>query len=153
MPPEKPEPCRPRFGVDLDNAASDLREAVSQVSRRLPDRVEQVSVVKADDDAEAIVSLAVVSDVYDQQELTRRIKNDIVPELTAIDGVATVNLSGERAQQLRVVIDPIRLSRFGLTVGDVADALRQAPFDVPVGTSGDCYDRRAARAAPIRLQP
>ena len=106
-------------GVDLDNAASDLREAVSQVSRRLPDRVEQVSVVKADDDAEAIVSLAVVSDVYDQQELTRRIENDIVPELTAIDGVATVNLSGERAQQLRVVIDPIRLSRFGLTVGDV----------------------------------
>jgi multidrug efflux pump subunit AcrB len=67
--------------------------------------------------------LAVISDVYNQQELTRLIENGIVPEITAIDGVATVNLSGTRAQQLRVVIDPLRLSRFGLTVGDVATRL------------------------------
>ena len=40
-----------RPGVDLDSAASDVREAVSRVSRRLPDRLEQVVVVKADDDA------------------------------------------------------------------------------------------------------
>ena len=121
-------------GVNLDNAASDLREAVAQVSRRLPDRVEQVTVVKADNDAEAVLDLAVSSDVYNQQDLTRLIENDIVPELTAVDGVATVNLFGTRERQLRVVLDPIRLSRFGLTVSDVADALRQAPFDVPVGS-------------------
>ena len=121
-------------GVDLDAAASDLREAVAQVSRRLPDRVEQVTVVKADNDAESVLDLAVLSDVYDQQELTRIVENDIVPEITAVEGVATVNLFGTRARQLRVVLDPIRLSRFGLTVSDVADALREAPFDVPVGS-------------------
>ena len=121
-------------GVNLDNAASDLREAVAQVSRRLPDRVEQVTVVKADNDAEAVLDLAVSSDVYNQQDLTRLIENDIVPELTAVDGVATVNLFGARERQLRVVLDPIRLSRFGLTVSDVAAALREAPFDVPVGS-------------------
>jgi len=121
-------------GVNLDTAASDVREAVSRVQRQLPDRVEQVNVVKADDDAESVVSLAVLSEVYDEQSLTRLIENDIVPELTAIEGVATVDLFGTRERQLRVVIDPIRLSRFGLTIGDVADALRQAPFDVPVGS-------------------
>ncbi|OAB61008.1 multidrug transporter AcrB [Leptolyngbya valderiana BDU 20041] len=121
-------------GADLDAAASDLREAVSRVSRDLPDRVEQVTVVKADNDAESIVTLAFLSDVYGAEELTRVIENDIVPEITAVDGVATVNLFGARERQLRVVIDPIRLSRFGLTVGDVAEALRQAPFDVPVGS-------------------
>ena len=140
-------------GVNLDNAASDLREAVSQVSRRLPDRVEQLSVVKADDDAEPIVDLAVISDVYDQQELTRLIENDIVPELTAIDGVAAVNLSGTRAQQLRVVIDPIRLSRFGLTVGDVATALRQAPFDVPVGSFRSTDQQLIVRAEATAATP
>ncbi|MCP2679557.1 efflux RND transporter permease subunit [Maricaulaceae bacterium NA33B04] len=140
-------------GVDLDNAAADLREAVSQVSRRLPDRVEQLSVVKADDDAEPVVDLAVISDVYDQQELTRLIENDIVPELTAIDGVATVNLSGTRAQQLRVVIDPLRLSRFGLTVGDVATALRQAPFDVPVGSLRSTDQNFIVRAEATAATP
>lgn len=121
-------------GVDLDAAASDLREAVAQVSRRLPDRVEQVTVVKADNDAESVLDLAVLSDVHDQKELTRIVENDIVPEITGVEGVATVNLFGTRQRQLRVVIDPIRLSRFGLTVSDVAEALRQAPFDVPVGS-------------------
>ncbi len=121
-------------GVDLDAAASDLREAIAQVSRRLPDRVEQVTVVKADNDAESVLDLAVLSDVHDQQELTRIVENDIVPEITGVEGVATVNLFGTRQRQLRVVIDPIRLSRFGLTVSDVAEALRQAPFDVPVGS-------------------
>ena len=43
-----------RPGVDLDTAAADVREAVSRVSRQLPDRVEQVVVVKADDDADGI---------------------------------------------------------------------------------------------------
>ena len=40
-----------RPGVNIDSAAADVREAVSRVTRRLPDRVEQVVVVKADDDA------------------------------------------------------------------------------------------------------
>lgn len=123
-----------RPGVDLDTAASDVREAVSQVVNRLPDRVEQVTVVKADDEAESIVSLAVLGPDYTQEELTERIETDIVPEFLSIEGVASVNVFGSRERQMRVMIDPLRLSRYALTIGDVADALRQAPFDVPVGS-------------------
>ena len=140
-------------GVNLDSAASDLREAVARVSRDLPDRVEQVNVVKADNDAEGVLDLAVLSDVHDQQTLTRIIENDIVPELTAVDGVATVNLFGARERQLRVVLDPIRLSRFGLTVSDVADALRQAPFDVPVGSFRSEDQQLIVRAEATAASP
>ena len=121
-------------GVDLDTAAADVREAVSRVSRRLPDRVEQLTVIKADNNADPVIRLAVLSQSYSQEELTRIIDNDISPELLAVEGVASVDLFGARQRQLRVVIDPLRLSRFGLTIGDVATALRQAPFDVPVGS-------------------
>ncbi|WP_031554504.1 efflux RND transporter permease subunit [Parvularcula oceani] len=123
-----------RPGVDLDTAASDVREAVSRVQRELPDRVEQLTISKADDDASPIIQLAVLSDALDTEQLTRVIDNDIVPEILAIEGVASVGQFGARERQLRVVLDPLRLSRFGLTVSDVADALRQAPFDVPVGS-------------------
>src|SRR5690606_5209515 len=41
--------------VDLDTAASDVREAVNQIQRELPDDIEQLSVVKADDDARPIM--------------------------------------------------------------------------------------------------
>lgn len=121
-------------GTDLDTAASDVREAVSRITRDLPDRTEQVRITKADDDASPILTLAVVGPTYDETALTRIIENDIVPEIQTIDGVATVTLFGARARQLRVVIDPLRMSRFGLVVSDVVTALQQAPFDVPVGS-------------------
>jgi len=129
-----------RPGIDLDTAASDAREAVSRVERSLPDRVQDVNVVKADNDAEPVLRVALVADVFDEAALTERIENDIAPAFLAIDGVATVTQFGARQRQLRVVIDPLRLSRFGLTVSDVADALEQAPYDVPVG-SFDAQDQ------------
>ncbi len=121
-------------GTDLDTAASDLREAVSRVTRDLPDRTEQVRVVKADQDAEAIMTLAVSSRRYDVAELTRIVENDIIPELLAAEGVASIEPFGARPTQLRIAIDPIRLARYRLTISDVAAALEQAPFDTPAGS-------------------
>ncbi len=123
-----------RPGVDLDGAAADVREAVSRVSRRLPDRVEQVVVVKADDDAEAVVNIAVFSDTLQMEALTRVVEQELVPLFISIDGVADVQVSGARKRMLRVAVDPLRLTSYGLSVTEVAAALRQAPFDVPAGS-------------------
>ncbi len=123
-----------RPGVDLDSAASDVREAVNRVLRELPDRVERVVVVKADDDSDAIVNLAAISDTLTEEEITRIVEKDIVPELISIEGVADVQLHGDRQRLLRVVVDPLRLTSYGLSVTDVAEVLRRAPFDVPAGS-------------------
>ena len=121
-------------GTDLDTAAADVREAVSRITRDLPDRTEQIQVVKADDDASAILTLAVSSRVHDTAELSRIVENDIIPELLTAEGVASIDQFGSRPRQLRVAVNPQRLSRFGLTISDVATALERAPFDVPVGS-------------------
>ena len=123
-----------RPGVDLDTAAADVREAVSRVTRRLPDRIEQVLVVKADDDAQAVVNVAVYSDTLPMEDLTRLVERELVPLFISISGVADVQLSGDRRRMLHVAIDPLRLTSFGLSISEVAAALRQAPFDVPAGS-------------------
>ncbi len=120
--------------ADLDVAATDVREAVNRARRELPDDIEDIRVVKAEQDADPIISIAVLSDVYRSEELTRIIETDIVPELNAIDGVADVPIFGNRQRELHVVVDPPRLARFGLSVADVANVLREARFDVPVGS-------------------
>ncbi|MCB2052429.1 MAG: efflux RND transporter permease subunit, partial [Novosphingobium sp.] len=120
--------------VKLDDAASDVREAVSRVQRELPDAVEQLTVIKADQDASPVVRIAAVSDRLNAEALTRRIEKDIVPELISIAGVADVTLFGDRQRLLRVVVDPLKLTRYGLSVTDVAAVLRNAPFDVPAGS-------------------
>lgn len=119
---------------DLNEAANDVREAVSRVTRRLPDGVQDLFVVKAEQDARPVIQIAVSSAVDPIDRLTRRIEDEVVPELTAVDGVAQVVLFGERERVVRVAVSPESLAAYGLSVAEVADALRAAQFDVPVGS-------------------
>lgn len=121
-------------GYDLDRAATDVREAISQTVRDLPDDIEQLAVYKADEDAEEVVRVAVLSTRYSEEALTRIVEQDIVPAFLALPGVADVPLFGSRQRTLRVIVDPLRLASYGLTVSDVAAVLRDAPLDVPAGS-------------------
>ncbi|MFN3239651.1 MAG: efflux RND transporter permease subunit [Pseudomonadales bacterium] len=132
--------------VDLNSASADVREAVNRVSRRLPDRVEQVLVVKADDDSRPVVNLAVMSNSLLDEELTRIVEKDIIPSLVAVEGVADVQPFGTRQRLLRVVVDPLRLASYGLSVTDIADVLRQASFDVPAGSISSLNQELIVRA-------
>ena len=123
-----------RPGVNLDNAANETRESVARVERELPEEVEQVSIIKADNDAQAVVSLTVSSESITLEALTERVETDLAPQFLTIPGVADVRLNGDRARVLRVRLDPLKLSSFNLTVPDVAQVLREAPFDVPAGS-------------------
>ena len=123
-----------RPGTNLEDAANETRESVSRVQRQLPDDVEQLSIIRADNDAQAVVSLAVSSDTLDMETMTERVETDLAPLFLSIPGVADVSLRGDRKRVLRVSVDPLRLSSFGLSMTDVAEALRLAPFDVPAGS-------------------
>lgn len=140
-------------GTDLDTAASDVREAVSRVTRRLPNGVEQVTVVKADEDASPIMTLAVSSDRYDQAALSNIVENDVIPELLTADGVASIVQFGSRPRQMRVTVDPARLNRFGLTISDVATALDTAPYDVPIGSFRSDAQELVVRAEASATTP
>ncbi|MFK7913663.1 MAG: efflux RND transporter permease subunit [Pseudomonadales bacterium] len=140
-------------GVNLDVAAADVREAVSRITRELPERVEELFVTKADDEAEPIIRIAVVSEALSEDALTRIIDNDIIPEYLSIPGVASIQVFGTRTRQLRVAIDPLRLNRFGLTVTDVDAALRQAPFDVPAGSFRSSDQELIVRAQASATTP
>ena len=140
-------------GADLDTAASDVREAVSRVTRELPDRVEQVNIVKADADAQPIMILAVSSDRYGEAELTGLVDNDVVPELLTAEGVASISQFGTRALQMRVSLDPARLNRYGLTITDVAQALQSAPYDVPAGSFRSDAQELVVRADASATDP
>ena len=120
--------------IETDQAAADVREAISRIERDLPDAVEQLSVFKADERAEEILRIAVRSDVYAEEALNRVIEQDIVPQFISLPGVADVPLFGSRQRVLRIILDPLRLTSYGLTVADVTTVLRAAPLDVPAGS-------------------
>ena len=86
-----------RPGIDIEDAANETRESVAQVQRGLPNEVENLSIVKADNDARGVVDIAVSSDRYDLETLTEIVETDLAPLFLNVPGVADVSLNGETA--------------------------------------------------------
>lgn len=120
--------------VDINDAASDIREAISRATRSLPDGVEDVRVVKADADASAIMRMAVVSNRLTEEELANIVEDQISPALLSVPGVAEITVNGDREKVLHVRVDPLRMASYGLSVQNIADILRTAQFDIPAGS-------------------
>jgi hydrophobe/amphiphile efflux-1 (HAE1) family protein len=139
--------------IDLDVAANDVREAVAAIERQLPEGIEDITIVKADADAAPIIRLALVSNRLSQEALTRLAEDDVGAELSAIPGVATVELFGDQEQVLRIVVEPMRLASYGLSIDDVAEVLRSTSLDVPAGSFKSADQLLLVRADASVWQP
>ncbi len=125
-------------GVDLNVAASDMRDAVGRVVNQLPDDMDQPRIVKADANSDAVMRLAVTSDTMSVEDMTILVEDEISDALAAVDGVADVQIYGDREKLFRVDINQAKLASLGLTVADVSRALSTVALDAPAGslTSG-----------------
>ncbi|GAA4527157.1 efflux RND transporter permease subunit [Chelativorans composti] len=139
--------------VDLDAAASDVRDAVGRIQNRLPDDADSPTVVKADNDAQAVMRLAVTSSTMNVQDLTVFVEDEIVDRLSSVPGVATVQVYGGRNKIFRVDIDPARLASLGLTIGDIGNALRSVSFDSPAGSITNTTQDLIVRATATITTP
>ncbi len=120
--------------TDIDVAANDLKDAISRISRDLPEEAEDPRVIKADDNAQAVMRIAVTSAEMMVEELTLLVEDVIVDRLSAVPGVADVSVYGDRDRIFRVDVDQAKLASRGLTVADIASAIGNASFDAPTGT-------------------
>ncbi len=121
-------------GVDLNVAASDVRDAVGRVSNQLPEEADPPRIVKADANSDAVMRLAVTSDTMTVEDMTLIVEDQIVDELAAVSGVADVQVYGDREKIFRIDVDQAKLASLGFTVADLRTALASVAFDSPSGS-------------------
>ncbi|NEX46862.1 efflux RND transporter permease subunit [Pseudotabrizicola algicola] len=119
--------------VDLDVAATDLRDAVARQAGNLPSGADAPRVVKSDADAEAILRVAVTSNRRSADELTTLVTDLAESRLLAAPGVADLQIFGARELSFRVDVDLMQLAARGLTLADLRGVLGNAAFDSPSG--------------------
>ncbi len=121
-----------RLEVDAQNAAAEVREKVAAIRDRLPEEIEDPTIVRFDVSGLPIMTFAVGS--AQRSDLTRRqIEDDLKPLLEQIDGVAAVEVNGGEVREVQVDLDPGRLEALGLPVTAVAEKLAAENLDMPGG--------------------
>jgi multidrug efflux pump len=122
------------LGIDLEAAANDVRDKVSQTVRSLPSDLDAPPVVsKADASSEPIISMTVQSPNRDQLAITEYATNVLVERLQTIPGVSAVQIWGEKRYAMRLWLEPSKLNALGITVGDVQAALNRENSELPSG--------------------
>ncbi|MBI2730602.1 MAG: efflux RND transporter permease subunit [Sphingobacteriales bacterium] len=121
------------LNVDLEKAANDVREKVSQALGNLPQDIDSPPIVtKADSDSDPIVFMQMQSMSRDILQLTDYAENVVQERLQTIDGVSSVNVFGKR-YSMRLWLDPSKLSAYKLTIQDVKAALDRENVELPGG--------------------
>ena len=134
------------LGVDLETAANDVRDKVSQATRSLPQDVDAPPVVsKADASAQPILALTVQSNTRNLLEVTEYANNNIVERLQTIPGVSSVSIWGEKRYAMRIWFKPDKLNAYGLTTDDVQKALLTQSVELPAGKISGNYTELAVR--------
>src|SRR5690606_17923220 len=122
------------LGKDLEVAANDVRDKVSQAMRSLPDDIDAPPVVsKEDADSEPIIVMTARSESRSPLDLGDIADNVIAQRLQTLPGVSSVQIWGEKRYSMRLWIDPMRLAAYGLTPLDVRNALNQQNVELPSG--------------------
>ncbi len=120
--------------IDLEAAANDVRDKVSQAVRQLPQDIDAPPVVtKSDANSDAILSMTIESDTRNQLQVSDYASNVILERLQTIPGVSTIQIWGEKKYAMRIWLDPEKLSALDLTPLDVQLALNRENVELPGG--------------------
>lgn len=122
------------LSVDLETAANDVRDKVSQAQRRLPQDCDPPTVTKADADANPILFLTVESTKRSLLELSEIADLTLKEQLQTVSGVSAINIFGEKRYSMRLWIDPSKLAGYGLTPMDVRSAISRENVELPSGS-------------------
>ncbi len=122
------------LGENLESAANDVRDKVSQALRSLPSDLDAPPVVsKADASSDPILSMTVQSNTRNQLEMTEYANNVLVERLQTIPGVSGIQIWGEKRYAMRIWMDPARLVAKNVTANDVQTALLRENVELPSG--------------------
>ena len=91
--------------VDIDVAATDVRDAVARIVNQLPEDADQPEIVKADANAQPVMRIAVTSSSRSPQELTAIVQDRVEDRLISVEGVADLQIYGDREPIFRVDIN------------------------------------------------
>lgn len=121
------------LGVDPREMASEVRENVASVRRRLPDDIDEPVVQRFDISSQSIAAFTFASDSRSREE-TRKIVEDVVKEeLQRVEGVSEVSVVGASLRAIKLIADPEKLNSYNISFQTILDKVNSENINTPGG--------------------
>lgn len=120
------------YGTDMNFASLEMREKVDMIKGALPDGASNPLVIKIDPNAQAIVQIGISGNVG-MAKLEKMVKDDILSRYERLEGVASVKTSGGNTKEVKIKVDPQKLSGYNMSLNNIQNILRSENLNLPGG--------------------
>jgi hydrophobe/amphiphile efflux-1 (HAE1) family protein len=126
------------IGTDQDLAAVEVQNRLAVATPKLPQEVVRngITVIKASSNILGVAALQSPDGTYDDLYLSNYATINLLDRIKRVPGVGDASVFGNKDYSMRIWIDPDRLALKGMTISDVAAALRDQNAVFPAGTIG-----------------
>lgn len=119
---------------DIDSAAQDVQAAINSVAGRLPSDMPNLPTWRKVNPTDSpVIVLSAFSDEMTLEELSDLLDTRLARDISQINGVAEVDISGQRKPAIRIRAQPDRLAALGIGMADIRTAVRSASVNQAKG--------------------
>ena len=122
-----------KLGVDLQDAATQVRERVAQARFKLPTEAKEPSVARFDVGSAPVLTYTLSAAGKSLPEIGQFARDVIKPALEQVDGVASVEVKGGAEREVHVDLDRAKIDALGLSTLRMLDAIKAQNLNVPAG--------------------
>ncbi|GAB3512593.1 efflux RND transporter permease subunit [Spirosoma knui] len=119
-------------GVNTTLAQQDAQRKIEQIINLLPDGADRPILNKFSTDEIPVLRMGVTANLS-PTALYDLIDNNIKPQLSNVSGVGQVNIIGGNEREIQVNVNPEKLRGYGVTIGQVSQAINAANASYPAG--------------------
>jgi HAE1 family hydrophobic/amphiphilic exporter-1 len=135
-----------KFGTDLDLAAQDAQRKIDNIKRVLPTDVQSPTISKIAINDQPIMQVAVNANLADKV-LFDKMKNEILPQIQQLKGVAAIDMLGGEEREIRVNVNKDKLTFYKISLLQVTQAIKQANLEFPTGKVKNPDDQLSVKLA------
>ncbi len=132
-------------GTDMDTAIQNLKDNVGLVESYLPDGVQEPMILKLDTSMMPAAMMSVSYEGMDLIQTKKFVEENVVNKLEAVDGVASVSVSGATDRIIELEVDPQKLFGYGISMTDAVNAIAAQNMNLPAGMVS-----KSSREYPLR---
>lgn len=133
------------WGTDMDFASLQMREKIDMIKRMLPADIENPMVLKIDPAMMPVLQMG-ISGNEDLSGMQKIVEDDIKSRLERIEGVASVSVTGGLTREIKVLVDPVKLESYGLSINQVTAVLQADNFNKSSGEVTDAKTQLFVRS-------
>ena len=119
------------LGVNVNDKAAEVKTKIDGLASEFPDALKQPVVEKLNPLQESVVDIVLRG--ASARDLEEYVDNILSNKITAIPGVASVDIFGGRERAVRIAMDPDLMAAHGVTIMDIVSALGNKNLNVPGG--------------------